>query len=375
MALTKPPVLPPWAESGDVVQPSNAEIQTGWPLSNVPPSRQRFNWLLNFLMNGVRWLTRRGLPDWAADEIYEIGDRAQGPDGISYVSLTQNTNKTPASNPTDWEQWGLTISQLDARLSARDFKESCRVATTANLAALSGLLTIDGVTLNAGDRVLVKSQSTGSQNGIYVAASGAWTRATDADSGAELSSGALIPVTEGTTNGDILWILSTNDPIVIGTTTLVFASVGNLTDVGTPGTYNSVTTDSKGRVISGSSLAYGRTDQNNTWAKAQRGAITALTDAATIALDLSLSNNFSVTLGGNRTLGNPTNAVPGQSGIIAVTQDGTGSRTLAFGSNYKAVGGIASLPALSTAAGAVDHIAYYVETATRIRLDIGKNVS
>lgn len=263
---------------------------------------------------------------------------------------------------------------VDSRISDRDFKQSCRAATTANI-TLSGLQTIDGVTLVAGDRVLVKSQSTGSQNGIYVAASGAWSRATDADSGAELSAGALIPVTEGTLNGDILWILSTNDPIVIGTTALVFASVGNLTDVGTPGTYNSVTTDSKGRVISGSSLAYGRTDQNNTWAKAQRGAITALTDAATIAVDLSLSNNFSVTLGGNRTLANPTNAVAGQSGVIVVTQDGAGGRTLAYDTNYKAAGGIANLAALSTGIGDIDHLYYYVETPTRIVLSIAKDVS
>lgn len=112
MALTKPPVIPAWAEAGDKVQPSNAEIQAGWPLSNVPPSRQRFNWLLNFLANGVRYLTRRGLPDWGAGETYEIGDRVQGPDGLTYKSLTQNTNKTPAANPMDWERWGFTAAEL-----------------------------------------------------------------------------------------------------------------------------------------------------------------------------------------------------------------------------------------------------------------------
>jgi hypothetical protein len=64
--------------------------------------------------------------------------------------------------------------------------------------------------------------------------------------------------------------------------------------------------------------------------KAQRGTVVALTDAATIAVDLSLGNNFSVTLGGNRTLGAPTNQTAGQSGVIVVTQDSTGSRTLAW---------------------------------------------
>lgn len=116
-------------------------------------------------------------------------------------------------------------------------------------------------------------------------------------------------------------------------------------------------------------------NQVNTWSKGQIGAVTALTDAATIALDLSLSNNFSVTLGGNRTLGNPTNAVAGQSGVIVITQDATGSRTLAYGTNYKAAGGIANLPALSTAANTVDHLYYYVETSTRIVLSMAKAVA
>lgn len=100
------------------------------------------------------------------------------------------------------------------------------------------------------------------------------------------------------------------------------------------------------------------------WTKAQRGAVVALVDAATIAVDLSLSNNFSLPLAGNRTLGTPSNAAPGQSGIIAVTQDATGGRTLAFGAGWKFAAGIA--PSLSTTANAVDYLAYYVETANRV---------
>jgi hypothetical protein len=98
--------------------------------------------------------------------------------------------------------------------------------------------------------------------------------------------------------------------------------------------------------------------------KAQRGTPVALTDASSIATDLSLGNNFSVTLGGNRTLANPTNIVAGQSGIIVITQDGTGSRTLAYGSYFKFPAGTA--PTLTTTASAVDVLAYYVESSTRI---------
>jgi len=109
--------------------------------------------------------------------------------------------------------------------------------------------------------------------------------------------------------------------------------------------------------------------------KAQRGTPVALTDAATIAVDLSLGNNFSVTLAGNRTLGDPTNATAGQSGVIVITQDGTGSRTLAYaGSKWKFAGGTA--PTLTAGVGgAVDVLAYYVESSSRITVTSLLNVS
>ena len=106
------------------------------------------------------------------------------------------------------------------------------------------------------------------------------------------------------------------------------------------------------------------TNTNQSFSVAQRGTITALTDGSTITPNMNNANNFSVTLGGNRTLANPTNLTAGQSGVIVVTQDGTGSRTLAYGSNWKFPGGTA--PTLTTTASAVDVIAYYVESASRI---------
>jgi len=107
-----------------------------------------------------------------------------------------------------------------------------------------------------------------------------------------------------------------------------------------------------------------KTDVAQTFTAAQRGSYVTLTDAATIAVDLSLGNNFQVTLGGNRTLGAPTNVVAGQSGVIRVVQDGSGSKTLAYNSVYKFAGGTA--PTLTTTASAVDLLAYHVESGTRI---------
>jgi hypothetical protein len=107
-----------------------------------------------------------------------------------------------------------------------------------------------------------------------------------------------------------------------------------------------------------------KTDVTQSFTAAQRGEVTTLTDAATIAVDFADSNNFTVTLGGNRTLGNPTNQVAGQSGSLFVVQDGTGSRTLAYSSDWEFAGGTA--PTLSTTANAVDRIDYIVRASGSI---------
>lgn len=106
---------------------------------------------------------------------------------------------------------------------------------------------------------------------------------------------------------------------------------------------------------------------------AQRGAISALTDGTTITADFALANNFSVTLGGNRTLANPSNLTAGQSGAIFITQDGTGSRTLAFGSYWDFSGGTA--PTLTTTASAVDLLVYTVRSTTSIHAQLITNLS
>ena len=109
-----------------------------------------------------------------------------------------------------------------------------------------------------------------------------------------------------------------------------------------------------------------------TFTAGQRGEVTALTSASTITPNLADSNNFSLTLDTNATLANPTNIVAGQSGCITITQDSTGSRTLAYGTYWKFVGGTA--PTLSTSASAVDVLAYYVESSTRITAVLLNNV-
>jgi hypothetical protein len=109
---------------------------------------------------------------------------------------------------------------------------------------------------------------------------------------------------------------------------------------------------------------YAQTGATNTYTGAQIGNVTTLTDGATITPNFALNNSFTVTLAGNRTLANPSNLVAGQSGVIIINQDATGSRTLAYGTNYDFGGGTA--PTLTTTANAQDMIAYFVVSSSRI---------
>lgn len=136
------------------------------------------------------------------------------------------------------------LSPLDLELL--NFKKACRAATTVNITiatALNNGDVLDGVTLATGDRVLVKNQSSGAQNGIYVVGASP-ARATDFDVDAEVKGGTIIAVSEGTIGGNAAYMLTTNDPIVVATTALTFATFGggggafvNLSDV--PGAYTS----------------------------------------------------------------------------------------------------------------------------------------
>ena len=121
---------------------------------------------------------------------------------------------------------GATYGQLLSISNGTDWKASVRVLAIANVATLSGLQTIDGVTLVANDRIALVGQTTASANGIYVVQSGAWARSTDADGNSEVTPGMAFFIEEGTTYADSQWRLTTNGTIVVGTTSLAFAQIG-----------------------------------------------------------------------------------------------------------------------------------------------------
>lgn len=140
---------------------------------------------------------------------------------------------------TNTSQISQAVQAMIAAGAANDYKASVRAATTANITTLAGGApnTLDGVTLVANDRILVKDQATASQNGLYyvatlgTGANGTWTRATDADQAGELTSGAIVAVEEGTTNADSQWMLTTDGTITIGTTSLAFTRLGGSSNV------------------------------------------------------------------------------------------------------------------------------------------------
>lgn len=193
-----------------------------------------------------------------------------------------------------------TREWVTEELSRQDFKHSVLAATTAAI-NLTGLQTIDGVTLTAGARVLVKNQATAKENGIYTVVSGAaWKRSTDADSSAKVTPGLLVLVESGTVNGDSAWQLVTDAPIALGVTALSFEMAFGRTGVNA-GTYRSVQVDKYGRVVAATnpttvagygitdvytkSETYSRTEIAKAIADSVTSAVNGLVDSAPGALD------------------------------------------------------------------------------------------
>jgi hypothetical protein len=164
-------------------------------------------------------------------------------------------------------------------------------------------------------------------------------------------------------------VLNADGSVTLSGTISGAATFGGSTTFSGASTFGSTTT------FSGAST-FGSTSTFSGLVTAQAGAVAVidtLTDAATITPDLASGCNFTVTLGGNRTLANPSNIAAGQSGSIFIIQDGTGSRTLSWGSYWDFPGGTA--PTLTTTSGAIDRVDYVVRSTTSIHTVFTANYS
>lgn len=181
MSQTRPATLPVWAESGDKVQPTNAEIQTGWPLTTIPPSRQRFNWFMNFVGNAVRYLLQFGVGEWDANESYPVAGKVLY-NGLTYKALQANSNQQPDTATTYWERWGFSASELSAQVASvlsKSVAGGADVTLSATEAAagiiiLSGALTanINVIVPATARRWNVVNNTTGSYTLTFKTASG-----------------------------------------------------------------------------------------------------------------------------------------------------------------------------------------------------------
>jgi hypothetical protein len=200
---------------------------------------------------------------------------------------------------------GLTKLRAE-QISDIDYKQAVRVITISNVTLSGGAPSqVDGVNLSVGDRILVNGQTTGSQNGIYqvetvgTGSNGTWIRTTDTNATGELEAGTIVMVTEGTVYADSQWKLTTNNPIIIGTTALTFEqnsafAFGNIYANGTAVLANSV--GSTVTFTAGNNIAI---TGNNT----SKTVAIAVTGISLNSISNGTSNVNVVSSGGNVTVG------------------------------------------------------------------------
>lgn len=240
----------------------------------------------------------------------------------------------------------MALTRIRAQqISDIDYKQAVRVITVANVTLSGGApSTVDGVNLVAGDRILVAGQSTGSQNGLYdvsvlgTGANGTWVRTADGDVTGEIQAGMIVMVTEGTVYRDTQWKLTTNNPIIIGSTSLVFEQ--------------------------NTGYAFGNLYANGT---------AVLANAASGTVTLTAGDNIAIT--GNNTSKTVTIGVTGLS-LNSIANGSSNVNVVSSGGNITVgVGGTSNVVVISTAGGIVTGSWSATDTLTASNLVSTNNIT
>lgn len=323
--------------------------------------------------------------NWAASTVYAIRDLVK--DTSTNNIFRANTAHTssgsqPLTSNADSAKWDLIVDAASAASSAT------AAAASATAAASSATASASSATSSAGSATTATTKASEAASSATAAAASAASAAASADTfddtylGAKSSDPSTDNDGDALNAGDLYFNTTSNELKVYNGSSWQVAAVSaagllaassNLSDVASAATSRTNLGVAIGSDVQAFDADTAKTDVAQTYTAGQRGEITALSDGATITPDMADSNNFSVTLGGNRTLANPSNLTAGQSGSFFITQDGTGSRTLAYGSQYDFIGGTA--PTLTTTASAVDRIDYVVRTTGSIHCVFTGNYS
>lgn len=268
------------------------------------------------LVTAAENLSASDIPTLTASKIsdFDTQVRTSRLDQMSAPTADVSLNSQKITNLADpvSAQDAATKAYVDATKQGLDVKDSVRAATTGPI-TLSNTQTVDGVALTSGDRVLVKDQSTGSQNGIYVVASGSWTRAADADSAGDITGGSFVFVEEGSVNADTGWVCTNDGTVTIGTTALTFTQFSGagqleagsgLTKVGNTlavGAGTGITVNADDVALTGQALALHNLATNGVIVRTGSGTvagrtITGTADKITVTDGDGVSGNPTVTI-------------------------------------------------------------------------------
>jgi len=257
-----------------------------------------------------------------------------------------------------------SVDQITGYGETVAYKAPCRLATTANI-TLSGLQTIDGSMTATDDRVLVKNQSAGLQNGIYIASAGAWQRARDMDSNRDLTRGTRLTVIEGTANAGREYYVSTANPITVGTTSLAFtetlSSNAGASAVAAAASATaaagSATAASTSATNAANSATAANTSKNNA-ATSESNAATSATNAANSATAANTSKNnaaTSETNAGNSATAAAGSATAASGSATAASGSATTASTQATNAGNSATAAAASATAAANTVAAVPY--------------------